>query len=175
MVMTRRAASIPKSEARLRANRLNAQKSTGPKTAAGKAKVGRNNFRHGLLTQHLLAIGENAADLEALHDQLFEQLKPEGILEEFLVEKIIDSIWRGRRVTMADRMTTEARDYTGKMRPMDKVFAPKADNFAAVLRYQSAMERSMYRSLHELQRLQAIRSGGSVDTPKVVDVIGDES
>ena len=36
------------SEKQIAANRANAQKSTGPKTAAGRSKAGRNAFRHGL-------------------------------------------------------------------------------------------------------------------------------
>ena len=35
---------------RLIANRVNAQKSTGPRTATGKAQAARNNWRHGLRT-----------------------------------------------------------------------------------------------------------------------------
>jgi len=35
-------------DARVRANRLNAQRSTGPKSAAGKRRAARNAFRHGL-------------------------------------------------------------------------------------------------------------------------------
>jgi D-serine deaminase-like pyridoxal phosphate-dependent protein len=40
--------SGPASERKRNANRLNALRSTGPKTAAGKARVGRNAHRHGL-------------------------------------------------------------------------------------------------------------------------------
>jgi hypothetical protein len=36
------------SQKQLRANRENAKKSTGPKTATGRAKSSRNAFRHGL-------------------------------------------------------------------------------------------------------------------------------
>src|SRR4051794_27685095 len=41
------AQAVP-SVARIAANRANARKSTGPKTAAGKARVSRNARRHGL-------------------------------------------------------------------------------------------------------------------------------
>jgi hypothetical protein len=41
------------SQRRLNANRANARASTGPKTKAGKARVGRNALRHGLATSVL--------------------------------------------------------------------------------------------------------------------------
>ena len=47
------------SDRRQRANRANAKSSTGPKTAAGKARAAQNAFRHGLnvpvLSDHLFA------------------------------------------------------------------------------------------------------------------------
>ncbi len=39
---------MPASQARIRANRLNAKKSTGPRTAAGRARVAQNALVHGL-------------------------------------------------------------------------------------------------------------------------------
>jgi hypothetical protein len=38
-------------EKQIAANRANAKKNTGPKTAAGRAKSGRNAYRHGLSCQ----------------------------------------------------------------------------------------------------------------------------
>jgi hypothetical protein len=40
--------SVPPESARVRANRANARKSTGPRSPAAKARVGRNARRHGL-------------------------------------------------------------------------------------------------------------------------------
>jgi hypothetical protein len=45
------------SEARIAANRLNAMKSTGPRTRAGKAVVGLNNMKHGILSREVLVQG----------------------------------------------------------------------------------------------------------------------
>lgn len=39
-----------------------------------------------------------------------------------------------------------------------------------VLRYETTMERAFLRTLHELQRLQAVRAGGSVPPPLALDV-----
>jgi len=50
---------------KLFANRANAKKSTGPKTQAGKARVARNGWRHGLMTPVSSNTGFSA-EVEAL-------------------------------------------------------------------------------------------------------------
>jgi DNA helicase HerA-like ATPase len=43
-------------------------------------------------------------------------------------------------------------------------------------RYEVTLERSLYKALHELQRLQAARDGQAVPLPVVVDVsLSDEA
>jgi len=51
-------------EAQIHANRQNAQKSTGPKTAEGKAAVSQNAVKHGLIASEAVITGENLADYE---------------------------------------------------------------------------------------------------------------
>jgi hypothetical protein len=47
----------------------------------------------------------------------------------------------------------------------------KANAFSKLSRYETAIERSLYKALHELQRLQAARiAGGSVPPPAAIDV-----
>ena len=49
--------------------------------------------------------------------------------------------------------------------------ANEANAFSKLSRYETALERSLYRALHELQRLQAARRAeGSVSPPVAVDV-----
>jgi hypothetical protein len=43
-----------------------------------------------------------------------------------------------------------------------------------LLRYENAIERSLFRALHELHRLQAVRAGAAVLPPVVLDVTGSE-
>ena len=46
-----------------------------------------------------------------------------------------------------------------------------ANAFSKLSRYETAIERSLYKALHELQRLQAARgAGGNVSLPMAVDV-----
>ena len=48
--------------------------------------------------------------------------------------------------------------------------AYNADAFSKLSRYGAGIERSLYRALHELQRLQATRAGQPVLAPAAVDV-----
>jgi len=90
------------SEAKLIANRANAQKSTGPRTPEGKARVRLNALKHGILaSEAVIRAGEGAEEaeaFEALLAALKDDLAPAGALEELLVEKLAVIVWRWRRV-----------------------------------------------------------------------------
>jgi hypothetical protein len=47
---------------------------------------------------------------------------------------------------------------------------PQVGALDRLLRYETAIERSLYRSLHELHRLQAARAGVPVPPPAALDV-----
>src|SRR5437016_1841857 len=80
------------------ANRTNAQKSTGAKTPAGKARSKMNAIKHGLLAEELLiTIGELTEDPEAFGQLLAglrEHYKPRGTFEDALVQKIAGYLWK---------------------------------------------------------------------------------
>ena len=94
-------------KAKTKANRQNAQKSTGPKTAEGKAVVSQNVVKHGLFAAEAVITGENPADYEAFHDQFLVELAPYGMIETLLAERIISLAWRLQRV---ERMQNQAID-----------------------------------------------------------------
>ena len=84
-------------ELQLAANRLNALKSTGPRTLSGKAVSSRNAVTHGLTAEQSLLPGETREEFQAVRQGLFSQLLPQGILENQLVERAASLIWRLRR------------------------------------------------------------------------------
>ena len=81
----------------INANRKNALLSKGPKTDLGKLNSSKNSLKHGLTAKQLV-IGENLNEFEKYRDHMIEALKPEGILEEQVVFKIIDVGFRLRRI-----------------------------------------------------------------------------
>jgi hypothetical protein len=94
-------------EAQVLANRLNAQKSTGPRTAAGKAVVSQNAVTHGLLARKTVITGEDPGQFETYRAQLLAELHPAGVLEAVLAERIVGLAWRLRR---ADCLQAEVFD-----------------------------------------------------------------
>ena len=90
------------SEKQLSANKANATHSTGPKTAAGKKSASRNAIQHGIFSNDLFLVDEKAADFRTLLNGLHKTLRPSGVLEETLVERIAVTIWRQRRLVRAE-------------------------------------------------------------------------
>ena len=64
------------SDARQTANRLNAQKSTGPKTDEGKAISRRNGLKHGLSGQGVVVAETDDTEIERRVEQLEKDMKP---------------------------------------------------------------------------------------------------
>ena len=113
------------SERQKAANRANALGSTGPKTPEGKAAVRFNAFRHGLLSRDVVLPGEDADAFEDLWNQVRANLSPVGPIEEFVVERVVNAMWKLQRLLRAetslfhsrvqglkaDRLANEVRSY----------------------------------------------------------------
>jgi hypothetical protein len=153
------------SEQQAEANRLNALKSTGPRTAAGKAVVALNGIKHGLLSREVLIKGESEADLVDFGRRLRRQLAPVGELELLLLDRMVSNAWRLRRL-----VAVEAAIFNNEYEPHQAFYNSGHGTMGTLSRYEVTLERSFYKALHELQRLQAARRGEQVPIPQVVDV-----
>jgi len=83
--------------AQIQANRSNAQKSTGPRTAEGKAASSHNAVKHGLLAEQVVIHGEDPAEFDLYREGMLEELAPEGAVETILAERAVSLSWRLRR------------------------------------------------------------------------------
>lgn len=81
------------------ANRANARKSTGPKTAAGKALVALNGVAHGIYSvSPVIEELESKRSWTAYRFAMLDCLAPVGMVEMTLAERITLAAWRLRRV-----------------------------------------------------------------------------
>src|ERR1022692_1380495 len=87
------------SERKLKANRENAKKSTGPKTPRGKAYSARNAIKHGLFsdTMDFISHGEDPKEYGEVLNGLRVQYQPLGMAEELEVERLAVCWWKLKR------------------------------------------------------------------------------
>jgi hypothetical protein len=134
------------SSRKIEANCRNAQRSTGPKTPEGKAKSSQNSITHGIFVKKFLsrATPETVAEIEALAAGLREHYQPVGMLEEFLVQKIVLEIARDHRILGLEQ------EFSG----MPMLVVTCLDR---MVRYTTSTSRALYRAIQELERVQAAR------------------
>ena len=167
-------------DARIHANRLNAQRSTGPRTPEGKARVALNAVKHGILCDLAVLPTEDRGEFEDFRDALVGDLAPLGAMEQVLAERIVSSSWRLRRVLyhetcIIDRDGGRALYHEHKMglddvrQPGDRVH-PSAMGEALVesltaphsaydtlRRYERPIQRDLEVCLRDLETLQGNR------------------
>jgi len=141
--------------------------STGPRTDLGKERSKLNAVKHGIFSGVLLMGSESSNEFEGLLAGLRETLQPVGAVEELLVDLLAVSYWRCRRLLIAERAEIE-REERNKVRP--STFLPSAYATDLLMRYQVTLERSIDRTMTQLERLQRMRLGQPVVPPINVQI-----
>jgi hypothetical protein len=172
------------SEKQILANRLNAQKSTGPKTANGKAASRTNAFKHGLLSEDVIIPGEDPEKFAYLNSQLERELEPIGFQEAEIVERMAAFMWRLRRLHRVEagifvhERAGAGLNQAGEMSASYGLAfirdANGANAFTKLSRYETMMERSLSRLRMDLERLQRARKEYLEERPVIIDHV-DES
>ena len=93
------------------ASRRNAQKSTGPRTAAGKARSAKNSTSHGIFCRDLLLAGESEAMFRNVRESVIRRLRPQDCLELMLVDRVVSSQWRLNRCQRSERLAHETESF----------------------------------------------------------------
>ena len=142
----------------IHANRLNAQRSTGPRTEEGKAASRFNALTYGIEARSLVIPGEDPTALEALALEYHQQFNPFGPLEDYLVQTVVQADWNRRRYTRVEAQIFQIRlanrDASAEM-PLNAFTSAAAQQ---VFRRLAAEERGYFRALKELRRVQRERS-----------------
>src|ERR1035438_4259361 len=85
------------SQKQLAANRLNAKKSTGPRSPQGKARSSMNALKTGIDAGTHIIQHESPSRLEALADEYYDRFHPTTPEQRMLVDTLVDSEWLLRR------------------------------------------------------------------------------
>ncbi len=140
-------------QAQIDANRQNAKKSTGPKTAVGRAASAANSTRHGL-TANPTTIFENnpheRSQYDLLKAKLLKQCLPEGELELQTFERYTFALFQ---VDRARQMEIDAQDRWSN-EPNNEILFNQMER---ILKLCAAQERRADRALKELTKLQRDR------------------
>ena len=143
---------------------------------------------------------ENAGEFLFLLEQLRRDLCPDGALEEILVEKIAACYWRLRRLLHSETgellkgfghiprdivQELTVRELLGLKEPMTgeerdnwieteeaRRHLPGSGVVDKILRYETTLERELYRALHQLERIQRRKKGENVPPPIAVEFSG---
>src|SRR5271168_4262191 len=83
----------------LAANRLNALRSTGPRTDEGKHQSRRNALRHGLTAETVIDALEDIEDYRGFEAAIIADYDAETAVERELVLRLASLLWRIRRAT----------------------------------------------------------------------------
>ncbi len=158
------------SEKQLEANRANAQKSTGPKTEAGKKRSALNATRHGLTGQVVVLPEEDLAAFNQLAAEIVASFEPYDAKERQLAQSYATFQWRiNRAAAIEDTMFTlglmeevaenlniehpEAHNATSNA----KTFRAEAQAFERLSIYTQRLVNCAAKVLNELKQLQAER------------------
>jgi hypothetical protein len=152
--------------AQIEANRRNSQKSTGPRTEAGKAVCAQNAFKSGIYAEAPLVTGENPNDLDGLALAYRAAYRPANPAESALLETIVYAEWLLRRMRRVETQLWNQRTdslhnssfYQGEPEyELVDTFGGIADWLERVQKRVTALERTYHRALADLRRLQASR------------------
>jgi hypothetical protein len=176
----------------LAANRTNAKRSTGPKSALGKSRSGMNSCTHGLTAQQVVIGDEDPAQFGILVAGLEAEYEPQSMLEVELVGRLAGALWRLRRIPRFEAALIEARRIeVAVARERDLAFlhernvetgtradreiglaliqdSQKQDTLGKLSRYEAALLNVSTRTLQQLLFLQDRRAR---DDSGVVEVL----
>jgi hypothetical protein len=161
------------SEKQMAANRLNAQRSTGPRTARGKAKSSANALKHGLTAERAVVSGEDVEEYREFVQGIFDALQPQDAMEAELVGQVASFSWRLRRAARYEArlvgwVLAVREERKRELKLGDDVPSLEGDwviaqaitefpDFDSVDRHETHLERGYYQALNALDRRQKER------------------
>jgi hypothetical protein len=159
------------SQRQIAANQKNAKRSTGPKTAKGKATSRCNAIRDGLTGQVITLSDEDRPIFEQLIAEMLAALNPQNALESKIAHSIAWDTWRLDHLRAVENNVyilgrEEAQDEDDDpcdLEPIDiaiadtRTYRSEAPRLELMSLYESRMTRNLHRNVTLLRELQAER------------------
>jgi len=142
------------SAAQIIANQANAQRSTGPRTAAGKANSSKNHTSHGLSSKEFVILPGQQAEFDEFMAELRQSVNPVGAIEIDLFHQLAHASWTLRRCRRAETQLQATTSYPS----WDPIIVPEFEpRLHAIDLFARRAERAYHRTLHQLKALQTER------------------
>jgi hypothetical protein len=158
-------------QAQIDPNRINAQKSTGPRTPEGKANSRRNALKLGLSASALMISGEDPREMAEFGEDYLRMFTPANAFQRFHLENIIYCEWMIRRCRRIEAELMNHLMAKDRSVPFEveagcafERDAAGANALHKLHRRMNSLEKSYYRSLRELQA-SGVRFDGSAPEP----------
>ena len=147
------------SQKQTEANRLNATKSTGPRSPEGKSASRMNALKSGIDAKSQVIRGEKAANLETLKTEYHDRFHPTTPEQRMLVDTLIDAEWLLRRFRIVEALLWEEGSLSA-FKPNDEItlgqsYCENANQFTRLQRRIDTAQRNYRNALQDLGRLQA--------------------
>lgn len=147
------AAAKPVSPAKLKANRENSKRSTGPRTEEGKKRSSQNSHKDGFFARRLFPSSkqwaEDGKDYQTIAAAVHEQYQPVGPWEMFWAEKIVtEALRNARSIGHQQSVLGLASRFLGTQ-------------LNTAQRHESAAFKQMLRAIEMLESIQAARKAKS--------------
>ena len=139
-------------------NRTNAQKSSGPRTPAGKARSSQNALKTGLYSATALLPNEDPEEYRAHAESYAVSLKPQDPVQADLVKILSDNVWclrRIRRLVAVQTASVSALiDADGSQQIPYKAITVETRALESFSRHEHRLQNAIAKTLKLLKELQ---------------------
>jgi hypothetical protein len=141
------------------ANRMNSQKSTGPRTPEGKAASRFNALKHGIFATTQIMFDESAEDLAELAAEYHEHHNPADPEQRFLVDTLVSNEWRLRRLRRVEAELWQGASNVFLEKNAESPACSSGDAFAAAAHLRAPPTSRQCLRAHLSPRPQTTKSG----------------
>ncbi len=144
-------------EKQIQANRLNAKRSTGPRTAQGKRRASLNALKLGAFAESALLPSEDRKAFAAFAREIYADWAPATATQRTLVELLISTLWRSRRLQTVEtglyQIYRVYKEVDGGPAIAFVQDGLQVDSFSRLVKSETALERRFFKLIKEIERL----------------------